>query len=306
MRKLIAVALAALVLPLVFAAGPASAQEKLRLPFAYIFSGPFIEFGERVWNEGLMPGLAEVNKKGGIKGKQVEFYKVDVRFPETAGWIVEFRRLCKDEDVPVVFGVGATKSTIAIFEDSRTCGVPVLSPSSGGAWPYRTDDGMKDFGCCMFRYQPVPDEVMPVLIKTAKERLNISRAALSHRGLKPAEPRSNSRSKLLSMSARVGSSSRCSLPIVNSTAWLSDNPPAASGIHHGGCWMTCISGSNPISHSTAANSGSPGQGAGRSSKSRRRSSLSISPGVGRQMQMITRRDAELCSLARKGTMSRTK
>lgn len=180
MRKLIAVALAALVLPLVFAAGAASAQEKLRLPFAYIFSGPFIEFGERVWNEGLVPGVAEVNKRGGIKGKQVEFYKVDVRFPETAGWIAEFRRLCKDEDVPVVFGVGATKSTIAIFEDSRTCGVPVLSPSSGGAWPYRTDDGMKDFGCCMFRYQPVPDEVMPVLIKTAKERLNISRAALSH------------------------------------------------------------------------------------------------------------------------------
>ena len=180
MRKLLTLALAALVLPIVFSASTVSAQDKLRLPFAYIFSGPFIEFGERVWNEGIVPGLAVVNANGGIWGKQVELYKVDVRFPETAGWIAEFRRLCKDDSVPVVFGVGATKSTIAIFEDSRKCGVPVLSPSSGGAWPYRTDAGKKDFGCCMFRYQPVPDEVMPVLIKTAKSRLGIKTAALSH------------------------------------------------------------------------------------------------------------------------------
>ena len=180
MRKLIALALTALILPFIFGMSTASAGDKLRLPFAYIFSGPFIEFGERVWNEGMVPGVAEVNKNGGIWGKQVEFYKVDVRFPETAGWIAEFRRLCKDDSVPVVFGVGATKSTIAIFEDSRKCGVPVLSPSSGGAWPYRTDDGKKDFGCCMFRYQPVPDAVMPVLIKAAADRLGLKRAALSH------------------------------------------------------------------------------------------------------------------------------
>ena len=180
MRKLLTLALAALVLPIIFGTTTVSAQEKLRLPFAYIFSGPFIEFGTRVWNEGLVPGLAVVNANGGIRGKQVEFYKVDVRFPETAGWIAEFRRLCKNAEVPVVFGVGATKSTLAIFEDNKKCGLPVLSPSSGGAWPHRTSDGKKDFGCCMFRYQPVPDEVMPVLIKTAKERLGIKTAALSH------------------------------------------------------------------------------------------------------------------------------
>ena len=180
MRKLIALALTALMLPAIFGASEASSQDKLRLPFAYIFSGPFIEFGERVWNEGLMPGLEVVNKNGGIWGKQVEFYKVDTRFPETAAWVAEFRRLCKDEKVPIVFGVGATKSTIAIYQDSNKCGMPVLSPSSGGAWPFRTDDGKKDFGCCMFRYQPVPDEVMPVLIKAVKDRLGFKTAAISH------------------------------------------------------------------------------------------------------------------------------
>ena len=180
MKKLLTIALAALVLPMLFGTTTVSAQEKLRLPFAYIFSGPFIEFGTRVWNEGVVPGVEVINKNGGIRGKQVEFYKIDVRFPETAAWIAEFRRLCKNPDIPVVFGVGATKSTLAIFADNKKCGLPVLSPSSGGAWPHRTADGKKDFGCCMFRYQPVPDEVMPVLIRAAKARLGIKTAALSH------------------------------------------------------------------------------------------------------------------------------
>ena len=179
MRKILTLVLATLVLPIIFSASTVSAQDKLRLPFAYIFSGPFIEFGQRVWNEGLVPGTAVVNANGGIHGKMLEFYKVDVRFPETASWIAEFRRLCKNPDIPVIFGVGATKSTIAIFEDSKTCGVPILSPSSGGAWPYKTADGKKDFGCCMFRYQPVPDEVMPVLIKTVVNRLGVKTAAIS-------------------------------------------------------------------------------------------------------------------------------
>ena len=66
MRKLIALALTALILPFIFGMSTASAGDKLRLPFAYIFSGPFIEFGERVWNEGMVPGVAEVNKNGGM------------------------------------------------------------------------------------------------------------------------------------------------------------------------------------------------------------------------------------------------
>ena len=180
MRWLFVAALQLLLLPIVLAPNAVLAQEKLRLPFAYIFSGPYIEFGERVWNEGLMPSVAEINKRGGIRGRQVELYKIDVKFPDTPAWIAEFRRLCKNPDIPIVFGVGETKSTIAIFEDGQRCGIPVFSPSSGGPWPYDKPDGTKDFGCCMFRYQPVAENVMPVLIETVRKRLGVKTASLSH------------------------------------------------------------------------------------------------------------------------------
>ncbi len=152
----------------------AQSKDVLRLPFPYTFSGPYIEFGERVWNEGLVPGVAKVNREGGVKGRELEFYKVDTRFPDTPQWISEFRRLCADEDVFVVFGVGATKSTLAIYEDTNKCGVPVFNPSSGGHWPH------KDFGQWTFRYAPMAYQVMPVLFAKVKERLGIKTIAISH------------------------------------------------------------------------------------------------------------------------------
>ena len=50
MRKTIlaALAAAAVSLPPI----TAMAADPIKLPFPYIFSGPLIEFGERVWNEG--------------------------------------------------------------------------------------------------------------------------------------------------------------------------------------------------------------------------------------------------------------
>lgn len=149
-------------------------KKPFRLPFPYIFSGPLIEFGERVWNEGILPGVEDVNHRGGIKGRPLEFYKVDVRFPETAAWISEFRRLCADPEIPIVFGVGATKSVLAIYEEAVKCKMPVFAASSGGEWPH------KDFGGWMFRYQPMPADVMPALLAKVKERFNIKTAALTY------------------------------------------------------------------------------------------------------------------------------
>lgn len=151
----------------------AQSAEPLKLPFPYIFSGNLIEFGERVWNEGLLPGVEKVNAAGGIKGRPLEFYKVDVRFPETAPWISEFRRLCADDGIPVIFGVGATKTLLAIYEEVQNCNIPVFNPSSGGHWPH------KDFADWIFRYQPMPANIMPTLLSKVKEKQGISRVALT-------------------------------------------------------------------------------------------------------------------------------
>ena len=171
MRKTILAGLAALAVSL--QPITSMAADPIKLPFPYIFSGPLIEFGERVWNEGLLPGVAKVNEAGGINGQPLEFYKVDVRFPETAPWISEFRRLCADDSIPVVFGVGATKSLLAIYEEVSNCNIPVFNPSSGGHWPH------EDFADWIFRYQPMPATVMPVLLEKVKAEMGIQRVALT-------------------------------------------------------------------------------------------------------------------------------
>ena len=156
-------------------AGLALAQgNTLRLPFPYIFSGPLIEFGERVWNEGVLPAVEVLNKKGGIKGRPLEFYKVDVRFPETASWITEFRRLCENKDLPVMFGIGPTKSLVAIYEETRKCGIPVFNPSSTGAW------SEKDYAGWIFRYQPTAEDGLPAVLREGKARNNLRRIAVTY------------------------------------------------------------------------------------------------------------------------------
>ncbi|MBM3509643.1 MAG: ABC transporter substrate-binding protein [Alphaproteobacteria bacterium] len=168
--------LIAFVLGLGLAAGPALSQtaEPLRLPFPYIFSGPLIEYGERVWNHALIPAVEEINRKGGIKGRKLEFYKVDTRFPDTAQWVAEFRRLCADPAVPVIYGVGATKSTLAIYEDTNKCGITVFNPSSAGQWPHA------DFGRWTFRYQPTASNVYPIMFARVKELFGTKTAIVSY------------------------------------------------------------------------------------------------------------------------------
>jgi len=148
--------------------------EALRLPFPYVFSGPLVEFGERVWNEGIVPAVEVINRDGGIKGRPLEFYKVDVRFPDTAQWITEFRRLCENKDIPIIFGVGPTKSVVAIYEETKKCGIPVFAPSSTGAW------SEKDYAGGIFRYQPTPEGTLPVVLREGKARNGLKRIALTY------------------------------------------------------------------------------------------------------------------------------
>ena len=59
---------------------------------------------------------------------------------------MSFAVCAQNESIPVIFGVGATKSLLAIYEEVGKCNVPVFNPSSGGHWPH------KDFANWIFRY----------------------------------------------------------------------------------------------------------------------------------------------------------
>ncbi|MBM3508899.1 MAG: amino acid ABC transporter substrate-binding protein [Alphaproteobacteria bacterium] len=159
---------------LVAADAAAQSKEPIRLPYASAFSGPFVDFGERMWKEGALPALKIINDQGGINGRPLEFYKMDTRFPDTSQFLADFRRVCDDKGTPMIFGIGATKATIAVYEDLKRCGLPILNPSSAGAW------GPPDFGGWIFRYQPDAAQVVPLLVKKAHGKFGFKNVALSH------------------------------------------------------------------------------------------------------------------------------
>ena len=152
----------------------AQSKEPIRLPYAAGFSGPFVDFGNRGWNEGAIPALKVINETGGINGRPLEFYKMDTRFPDTAQFQADYRRICDDKSVPMIFGIGATKTVMSVYEDLKRCGIPILAPTSAGAW------GPPDFGGWIFRYQPDAAQVIPILLKKAQEKLKFQSAAISH------------------------------------------------------------------------------------------------------------------------------
>jgi branched-chain amino acid transport system substrate-binding protein len=172
MRKRSLVALACIVVLASLGVAESQAPQPLKLPFPYIFTGPGADWGERVWKEGIGPAVEVVNKKGGIKGRPLEFYKVDTRFPETAPWVTEFRRLAGDASIPIIYGVGPTKSQLAIAELIDEMKIPVFNPSSAGSWP------LPSFGKYTFRYQPIADTAVPVMLAKVKQKLPLKTAAL--------------------------------------------------------------------------------------------------------------------------------
>ena len=173
MRKLLGLTLAVLALPVLAGFGTASAQEKIRIPFATAFSGPSISFGERLWR-GAQLALEEVNKKGVRGGRHIEFYKIDTRSPETAPLIAEYRRACADKSVPMFLANTSSKQLFAIYEYAKSCNMATFAPTSGAYWKF------PDQGKWVFRFLPVPDALLPVLYKTIKEELGVKTAAISY------------------------------------------------------------------------------------------------------------------------------
>ena len=154
--------------------GVANADHKIRIPLASAFTGPYVDFGERLFNQGRMPAVREINAAGGINGHTLEFYKMDVRFPDTQAFLADLRLECSKPDVPMIFGIGATKTQIAAMPILKKCKIPAFNPTSGGAWPF------PDFGGWLFRYLPTPEKTLPVMFRKVLPKFGVKTAAISH------------------------------------------------------------------------------------------------------------------------------
>src|SRR5690606_24117303 len=112
MKKL----LAAAVMTAALGIAGASAQDVVRVPYVGSFSGPFVDFGERLSNEGVLLAAEEVNEAGGAKGKKLGFLKVGARSPDTAAWISEYRRQCANKDNALMLFNSSSKMLFATYE----------------------------------------------------------------------------------------------------------------------------------------------------------------------------------------------
>ena len=174
MKRLIALLVSVMALPMIVASSPADAADKvLRLPFSTAFSGPYVAFGERLWRGGQL-AVEEINAAGGVHGGyKIEFYKVDTRGIDVGPFLADFRRICADNKIPVMLGNMSSKTLFAIYEVAKQCNMPLFSPTSGAHWVY------PDHGKWVFRYLQVPNLVLPVLFKTLKKKLGSKTVALS-------------------------------------------------------------------------------------------------------------------------------
>ena len=174
MRKLfagLAVTMAAL---LPFGPSANAAEDTIRIPYAGSLSGPFVDFGERLFNGGVVTATADVNAAGGVRGKKLEFFKVDVHSPDTAKWISEYRLLCRNQDHPLLLFNSSSKMLFSIYDANKTCPMLVFAPTSGAAWTF------PDFGNIFFRYLPMPEKVLPAMYSKVKEVFGAKTVAISY------------------------------------------------------------------------------------------------------------------------------
>lgn len=173
MRKFVALLVAVLVLLMVVLTSAANAQDKvLRLPFSTSFSGPYIQFGERLWRGGQI-ATEEINAAGGVHGGyKIEWYKVDAG-KEIQSFLADFKRICADDKIPLMLGNMSSKTLFAIYETAKGCNMAVLAATSGANWVY------PDNGKWIYRYLQVPKLVLPVLYKKLKEKLGSKTVAMS-------------------------------------------------------------------------------------------------------------------------------
>ncbi len=117
----------------------ASAQEKILIGHVGSMSGNEATFGSSTDN-GIKLAVAEQNKKGGIKGKQVELKTLDDQGkPEEAA--VAATRLITQDKVAIILGEVASSRSLAIAPIADANKVPQITPTSTN--PRVTKDGSK-------------------------------------------------------------------------------------------------------------------------------------------------------------------
>jgi branched-chain amino acid transport system substrate-binding protein len=125
-RQRFALVFAAVLLSALALVPPASAQGPIRLAIVAEITGGGAPSGT-MWRDGVILGVEEINKKGGILGRSLETFVMDTQ--SDAPTSVAVIRRAINEHPFAVMGTVYSASTLANMEIARQAGVPQVSGS---------------------------------------------------------------------------------------------------------------------------------------------------------------------------------
>ena len=164
-----------LVLSLGFLSGCQSSDSKtIKIGHAASLTGDNSVFGQSE-NTGLKVAVEELNKKGGILGKQIELISVDTRSdPAEAANAV--RRLVDQEKVNFVIGPSQSGSTLAATPIVTAAKIPLIAPAASN--PYVTVSKTGETYKYIFRVCFIDTYQGRVIADFDYDRLKVRKAAI--------------------------------------------------------------------------------------------------------------------------------
>ena len=146
--------------------------EPVRIPFMQSFSGAAAIYGEVMWR-GVVLGQEHVNRElGGLRGRPLEMFQADAPIDDMPAAISMFRKLARDQSIPVIFGIGSTGTLAAVHDSVEVFQVPVYAFDSAGHWR------LPGFNKWVFRSIPQAKTAVPALMAKVKKKFNIRKAGL--------------------------------------------------------------------------------------------------------------------------------
>ncbi len=154
-------------------AGPAAAQSKepVTIGAIEILTGPNNKYGIAIKN-GFDLALEEVNKAGGVLGRPLE-----IAYEDSAGnkeqAINAARQLIGAKQVPLILGPTLSNEMFAAGPVANARKIPIIGTST-------TANGITAIGPYVFRTAMPEADVVPVTLKTAKDKLGIKKVAVMY------------------------------------------------------------------------------------------------------------------------------
>jgi len=165
-------------LPLAFAvslalmAGPAKAEDTLKLGLVAAMSGQSAKSGEAIVR-GLSLAIDEINAKGGVLGKKVELLVRDDESNPAKG-VVAARELVQREKVAAFFGGLDTPVSVAIVPFANQSKVPFMGVWAAGT-PITQNGAAENY---VFRVSAVDDLVDVALVDYAAKKYDAKKPGL--------------------------------------------------------------------------------------------------------------------------------